>query len=73
MNTELKGNAVFAAMFGLLGIVALFGASFCGATWHFYTFILSCGLVWTMLIARDDIGQSVWKCLKKFINENFEG
>jgi len=71
MNTELTINAFFAALFGLMALICLAGAAFCGTWWHLHTFLLSVGLSWTMFTARNDNGQSAWKQLKKFITEKY--
>lgn len=43
-------NYCFAGLFGLIGIAALYGAIFAGATWHYKTFGL-CAFLVCILIA----------------------
>jgi Na+-transporting NADH:ubiquinone oxidoreductase subunit NqrB len=72
MKTELKGNAVFAILFAMIGLTCLVGAAFIGAYWHLYTFLICTGMTYMFIVARDDSGDNVWKWVKKFYRENFK-
>jgi hypothetical protein len=66
MKTEIKGNLVFAVLYVLCALAALFGVC-AGAEWQIWVFLLSVGLSYVMLTARADDGTSAWGYLKKFI------
>jgi hypothetical protein len=72
MNFKIKANAVFAIFFEVMALTCLVGAAFCGAWWHWYTFLLCSGMTCTLLMVRDDDGDSVWELLKNILkNKNY--
>jgi hypothetical protein len=66
MKTELKGNAVFAILFAMIGLTCLVGAAFIGAWYHLYTFLICTGMTYMFIVARDDSGDNVWRWIKFF-------
>jgi len=66
---ELLGNFVFAALFAVITITCLAVAVSCEAWWHWYTLFLAAGLCYVVLVARDDDGDSVWKCIKEIFKD----